>query len=221
MSNLYYDKLRTIYLNNQGDLCIKLGEFQKAVDCLMEALELCAIRIHDESVDDNGDRDEQCIARDRCSEFVSFVERCLVSHSPNRVDSTEESHQLPIDIVMPTRNPNEEPHCCDDAYLHKCPIHIPWYDISLPSFQSLSTVVIFNFALALQLGAMEGLNLEQDPTQCHAELQRAIRLYAMGEALLADKRNHLISTRLALAILNNTGHAYQVLHETESASAYW
>jgi hypothetical protein len=137
MSNLHYDKLRTIYLNNQGDLCIKLGKFQKAVDCLMAALELCAVCIHDESVDDNGDRDEQGIARDRCSEFfVSFVERCLVSHAPNREESTEESHQLP------TRNPN-------DAYLHKCPIHIPWYNISLPSFTSLSTVVIFNYALAL------------------------------------------------------------------------
>jgi hypothetical protein len=68
---------------------------------------------------------------------------------------------------------------------------------------------------------MEGLNLEQDPTQCHAELRHAIRLYAMGEALLAYKGEHLISTRLVLAVVNNTGHAYQVLNETESASVYW
>jgi hypothetical protein len=187
----------------------------------MAALKLCTACIQNELVDDNVNGDEQGIDCDTSSEFVSFVERWLASHAPNRVDKTEEFHRPQIDIFTPTIHPNSEPQCWEDRCLCICPIYILWCNTILTSFTSLSTVLIFNFTLALQLGAMEGLKPDQDASQCHAELRRTVRLYAMGTAQLEDKVGHLIRTRLALSTRNIAGHAYALLHETQSTNLHW
>lgn len=214
-------ELSTLYdvavaLNNQGALAINMGNSRLANQVFIQAFKACKKHIFASQF--AGTVQETGRPKYSINQFMSWETGNLLSEGVSESCCARKSlaeHDAPWTSGAAT---------C----IYRQAIHFP----VLPHNQDpshcgilLSVIVIFNMALAHQLGAEEEkANCEREkselPPRHHLLLRKAILLYGRSYEMLQSLQSCSVSIEsevYILAILNNTAQAHCALNQTEKA----
>jgi hypothetical protein len=212
--------LRAIHLNNHGAALVLMQNYHGAKEVFVEAMALCKEGMERLSSDERHKADEG--SRECC--FLSTEDDTF--HPLSCTCTTEGCYHMlnesSSSLLLLSHQPQPEQHM-GGGYLHQNPIHVPLKQNAncihlLPSLNFLAGTIIFNQALTLHLGAMHALHNEATVAG-RDELQRAMQMYQVGYAILAE--DSYPNPRIVLATINNLGHGYYMLGRVDIAEKCW
>jgi Tetratricopeptide repeat len=208
--------LRAIHLNNHGAALLLMQNYHRAKEVFLEAMAVCKEGMERLTTDERHKADEG--SRECC--FLSTEDDTF---HPSSCTCTDESCCILLheSSSPPSLSHHQLPE--QHVYLHRNPIHVPLKQNTncthpLPSLNFLSGTIIFNQALALHLGAMHALHNETTVAG-RDELQRAMQMYQVGYAILAE--DSYPNPRIVLVTINNLGHGYYTLGRVDIAEKCW
>jgi tetratricopeptide (TPR) repeat protein len=204
--------LRALHLNNRGAVLLLMQNYHEAREVFVEAMALCKEGMDRLAHDERHKADE------------GSRECCFLSTEDDTLPSLSCTCANPSCCMMlhESSSPPSEQHV-GGGYLHPNPIHVPLQQNNcthpLPSLNFLAGTIIFNQALTLHLGAMHALHNDTTVLAGRDELQRAMQMYQVGYAILAE--DCYPNPRIVLATINNLGHGYYTLGQVDIAEKCW
>jgi tetratricopeptide (TPR) repeat protein len=194
-----------IKLNNQGASSIENGNYDDALHELTDALKSLRQIMSSFNIEEYGEETED---DEEMEDVLDSAESSLDSMMAKTCTSTHEFGNI---LIKDDESDSGGGDCSSFVYRH--PIHIPTslseqYEAK---FITISTVIVFNLALASHLWSV----MKKDDNY-RGSLKKAARLYEYGFGLQRAQRSGSIALFLT-ATINNLGVVYQQLEDNEMA----